>query len=80
MNAMLKPIESRCLTRPKYDNTSIEWFGRWLEANRAALRDYYTAQGGKLAKPEDDNLLAFSRTGTFLTWCQVQRDIELGRL
>jgi hypothetical protein len=79
MNAALKPIEKRCLVRPTYDNTNIKWFGLWLTANRPALRDYYAAQGGEIAKPEDDNLLAFARTQTFLTWCQVQRDIELGR-
>jgi hypothetical protein len=79
MNAVLKPIEKRCLTRPKYDNTHIDVPGSWIGDNNTALREYYTAQGGKLEKPEDDHLLAFSRSQKFLSFCLVQRDIEMGR-
>ena len=76
MNAQLKPIEARCVGRPRYDNTHVTKGALWMRDNDAALKGYYADLGGRLPKPEDDNITAFGRAQKFLSFAACQWDRE----
>ena len=76
MNAQLKPIEVMAVIRPQYDNTHVVKGALWMKDNDDSLRGYYIALGGRLPKPEDDNITAFGRAQKFLSFCAVQWDRE----
>jgi hypothetical protein len=80
MNARLKPITARAITRPDWDNTHVREAGRWVADNRAALCGYYRELGKALPNEEPgDNLLQTARAQGFLSFCHVQWDLARER-
>lgn len=79
MNALLKPIESRCIERPQYDNVHLNHVCLWAAANKHALHAYYRALGKALADDEDNQLTGFAKAQAFCAWVQCQHDRETGR-
>lgn len=79
MNAVLKPIENRCVERPVFDNTHLNRVCLWVRENNAALHAYYRALGKALADDADNNLTGFAKAQTFCAWVQCQHDRESGR-
>jgi hypothetical protein len=80
VNARLKPIESRCITRPDWDNTHVREAGRWVSDNHMALVGYYRELGK--AMPDDergDHLLQTARAQRFLSFCHCQWDLARER-
>jgi hypothetical protein len=77
--AVLKPIETRCLERPAYDNTNIKHVCLWVRDNATALRGYYADLGKALGEDTDDGLTAFAKAQAFGAWVQCQHDIASGR-
>lgn len=79
MNALLKPIESRCIERPEWDNTHVRSIGSWLTTNLKALRAYYADLGGKLPQDADGPMLAQGRADKFMAFVHVQWDLARER-
>jgi hypothetical protein len=81
VNALLKPITARCITRPVLNNQSIKCFGVWMQANIVALKEYYVATGHDLPNPrKDGHLKADGDAHRFMTFCQIQWDRKRGVL
>lgn len=76
MNAQLKPIDARAITRPRFDNTHVAKGGTWISDNYEALRAYYLALGRSLPEDEDGNLEGFAKAQRFLSFCACQHDRE----
>jgi hypothetical protein len=79
MVAVLKPIESRAIERPKFDNTQIKHVCLWVRDNQKALQGYYAELGKTLPADEDNNLTGFAKAQAFAAWVQCQHDRESGR-
>jgi hypothetical protein len=79
VNALLKPIETRCAERPEWDNTNVRFIGSWINANLAKLKGYYTAIGGRLAQDSDPPLVAQGRSDKFMAFVRVQWDLARER-
>ena len=52
MNALLKPIEARAVSRPKYDNTNVAKGAVWMSDNWLRLREYWASLGGQGQDPQ----------------------------
>lgn len=72
MNALLKPITVKPVSRPIYRNTHVLDYGHWLAQNLQALTDYWndlvTSDGVGPIGEED-----------FFIFCRIQHDRELDR-
>jgi hypothetical protein len=79
VNALLKPIENRCIERPHYDNTNVKQVCLWVRDNFKALQSYYAALGRALPHDEDKFGTAHARAQAFSAWIQCQHDRETGR-
>lgn len=79
MNALLKPIEARCIEPCQYDNTRVRHVCLWVNDNEAALRARYAALGKALGDDSEDGLTAFAKAQAFCAWVQCEHDKQTGR-
>lgn len=65
MNALLKPIETRCVEIPVYDNTSLVWRSAWIHDNYEKLWSYWRSLDGADTDEDWDGF----------TWVQWDREM-----